>query len=74
MEGQWGLKGQSWVWMGAAACLPLAPFLQAFGSCRRPEGSEGGRARGLALRSEVLFSGGEGRARPGPRPQARRIP
>lgn len=31
-------------------------ILRHFGSCQGSDGSEGGRARGLGLRSEVLFS------------------
>lgn len=50
--------GFGWERGGGAFSSPLS--FRHFGSCQGPDGSEGGRARGLALRSEVLFSGGRG--------------
>lgn len=49
--------GENWAEVPSASPL----HLRHFGSCQGPDGSEGGRARGLVLRSEVLFSQGRGR-------------
>lgn len=63
VSGVW--RGSVWVWEGTGLRdPPLAPLLRPLGSCQGPDGSEGGRAGGLALRSEVLFSGGRGELGP----------
>lgn len=61
-KGPVGLEGTKWGLDGSGAEVPLAspPNFRHFRSCQGPDGSEGGRAGGLVLRSEVLFSRGRG--------------
>lgn len=52
-----GLDGN---WAEEPFSILPPPNLRHFGSCQGSDGSERGRAEGLVLRSEVLFSWGRG--------------